>query len=399
MSQLKVGRCTITTPLIRSNRSKGTLEIQCMTSFVGESEELHGVARGLRNDLQAHIGELIPVVWDGPASITGYYVLRTADLQTINPGSRFDCTLTFDYVGSAQEICFESRIVAATAENDFSITTSEVTNAPPIGHKGYRVRESSSVSRGVAYEGTITVYRSLTLDDSGKVSKVYSLDPSDYYRGAATVSRRQTLIPEYGPIVGTEVFIESIEDIEITNGIVRFWIDGAAVPWVGFWDGTAWRDYAVFFLGEGLAAVSVWNYVAILKNNPEECILRYEGGAEGAVSLTVSLARGALGIGVVEASDVETRLGVYDALATEMTVTSNRSFYTAADGSGHKLGFISLRFFSSIPANGYIYVDDADRFDVFITNQLSGAATGNQAVALGAQYMSVQAEDVRSVLR
>lgn len=371
-----------------------------MTSFVGESEELHGVARGLRNDLQAHIGELIPVVWDGPASITGYYVLRTADLQTINPGSRFDCTLTFDYVGSAQEIRFESRIVAATAENDFSITTSEVTNAPPIGHKGYRVRESSSVSRGVAYEGTITVYRSLTLDDSGKVSKVYSLDPSDYYRGAATVSRRQTLIPEYGPIAGTEVFIEKPEDIDLSNGIVRFWIGNEAVPVAHceFWDGTAWRDYGLYFFA-GASAVTAWNYVAILKNNPEECILRYEGGTVGEISLTVSLKRGDLGVSCVMTSDISTALGVYDVLTTDMTVTSNRSFYTAADANGHKLGFISMLSFSSTTADGFIYKSAATRFDVFVTNQLASAPTGNQAAALGAQYMSVQAEDVRSVLR
>lgn len=398
LETLRVGRHVMYVECPKPNPTPEGLSLSGGILFEGGRGIRNQVARSHKLDLLTYKDNVVAIASYEFPEIDGWYRLRSIDLRVDGPWKMFPFTFELEFVGTKHSTRWESRIIGATASNDFSITTSEVTHAPPINHKGYEVRETTSVNRAVAYDDPIEVYRNLTLVDS-KISKLFSVDPNDFYRGASTVSRRDPLLPEYGPISGTVAHIESIEDIEITNGIVRFWIDGAAIPWVGFWDGTAWRDYAVFFLGEGLAAVSVWNYVAILKNNPEECILRYEGGAEGAVSLTVSLARGALGIGVVETSDVETRLGVYDALATDMTVTSNRSFYTSADSDGHKLGFISLRFFSSIPANGYIYIDDADRFDVFITNQLSGAGVGNQAAALGAQYLSAQAEDVRSVLR
>lgn len=356
------------------------------------------VARQHKRDLITYRDNVVAVVSSEFPEIDGWYRLRSIDLRVDGPWKIFPFTFELEFVGTAHDLRWESRIIGATADNDFTITTSEATHAPPINHKGYEVRETTSVSRLVAYDDPITVYRGLTLV-GGKISKLFSVAPNDFYRGASAVNRRDPLLPEYGPISGTIAHIENVEDIEITNDIVRFWIDGAAAPRVGFWDGTAWRDYVIFFVGEGGSAVTVWNYVAILKNNPEECILRYEGGATGAISLTVSLRRGDLGIACILTSDVSSTLGVYDGLNTNMTVTSNRSFYTAADGNGHKLGFISARSFSSTPLDGYIYKLASTRFDAFVTNQLSGAAVGNQAAALGAQYMSVQAEDLRAVLR
>ena len=365
--------------------------------FEGGRGVRNEIARSHKRDLITYRDNVVAVVSSEFPEIDGWYRLLSIDLRVDGPWKMFPFTFELEFVGTAHDLRWESRIIGATASNDFSITTSEVTHAPPINHKGYEVRETTSVNRAVAYDDPIKVYRNLTLVDS-KISKLFSIGPNDFYRGAATVSRRDPLLPEYGPISGTVAHIENIEDIEIGNGIVRFWIQ-AATPFIGFWDGTAWRDYGIFFVGEGSATVPVWNYVAILKNNPEECILRYEGGTVGAVSLTVALRRGDLGISVVLTSDVVTRLGVFDALTTNMTVTSNRSFYTSADAYGHKLGFVSMHSFTSVAVDGYIYVDGADRFDAFITNELSGAAVGNQAAALGAQYMSAQAEEIRAVLR
>lgn len=373
--------------------------------FEGPKGVRNQIARQHKLDLLSYQDNIVAVASSEFPEIDGWYRLSfpsykrqraSVDLRVDGPWKMFPFTVHLHYVGTANDLRFESRLIGATAENDFSIVTSEAIHAPPINHKGYEVRETTSVDRLVAYDDPIVVYRDL----DPITSKLWSVHPNDFYRGAATINRRNSILPEYGPISGTEAHIEAVEDIEITNGIVKFWIDNQAIPVAHceFWDGTAWRDYALYFFADA-GAVEAWNYIAILKNNPEECILRYESGTVGAESLTVSLRRGDLGVSCVMTSDISTALGVYDVALTNMTVTSNRSFYAAADANGHKLGFVSLHTFSSTPADGFIYVDPADWFDVFITNQLSGAATGNQELALASQYAHAQAEDIRAVLR
>ena len=393
---LRIGRHVMFVECPKPNPTPEGLSLSGGILFEGGRGIRNAIARQHKLDLLTYRDNVVAVVSSEFPEIDGWYRLRSVDLRVDGPWKMFPFTFELEFVGTKDSTRWESRLIGATAENDFSIVTSEAIHAPPINHKGYEVRETTSVSRLVAYDDPIVVYRNL----APITSKLWSIDPNDFYRGAASVNRRDPLLPEYGPISGTVAHIEAVEDIEITNGIVRFWIDNQPIPVAHceFWDGTAWRDYGLYFFADA-GAVEDWNYVAIMKNNPEECILRYESGINGAESLTVSLRRGDLGISCVMTSDISTALGVYDVLTTNMTVTSNRSFYTAADSNGHKLGFVSLNTFSSTPADGFIYVPAGDWFDVFITNQLSGAATGNQAVALASQYAHAQAEEVRAVWR
>lgn len=394
--QLQVGRTTLLTGIVQSSRSRGVLELECWhRPGTGISDDDHEVVRAIRNDLQGQIGDLIPLVWDGPAFLTGWYVLREAEVGTIDPGRAFPCNLTLEYFGSANEVKFESRLVGKVKTNDFSVTdsSSEPFVAPPP-HVNFDPRHATTTARKIAGESDLTVYRDVSL----AIDPKWSCEPEDWYIGAATVQRRMPLYPEMGPIGGTDGFFDALEDVELNNGAVRFWYSADGLFYVGFWDGTAWRDKGVYFVAEGLA-VPTWNSVAIIENRPEKCSLRYEGGTTGRVTLDVSLRRGAMGVSTLLTVDTAGTLGVYDALLTDVTVTSNRAVYTAADANGHKLILASPRAFGNTAADGYIWKASSTQFQAFVGMELSGAAVGNQAAALVLQYMAAVSENVRALRR
>lgn len=395
---IRVGRTYINAPFVRSNRLRDTLEIECWHHVDLHMDDSHAVARALNNDLHGQIGDLIAVHSDGPARLDGFYVLRQAEIETINQAGRFSCFLTLDYVGSSSDVLFESRLIGTVKENDFDLVEAdaEPIHAPPP-HTNYDPRHTTTVDRGVAYEDDLTVYRDVPFT----VDPKWGVEASDFYIGAATVQRREPLYPELGPIGGTQLFIEQPEDIKLTNGIVRFWMQDSGVATVAFWDGTAWRDKPLRFVAEGSAIVQI-DHVTILRNSPNRSTVRYYGtppSGNGRVSLDVTVQRGGLGMSCLLRSDASGTLGVFDANLTDMTVTSNRMAYSSADSNGHKLLFVTMHNYSNTAVDGYMFKNGTTRFDVFVGMELSGAGSGNQAADLAAEYAAALSEDVRAVKR
>jgi hypothetical protein len=379
---LGIGRSVIQTQLVRSERSTGELEIECW--HTPTAADPHAQVRELRNDLQGQIGDLVACTWDGPAVLSGFYILRAADIETV--GHRFTCNLALDYVGSANDLVFESRVVGKVKINDFNFTdaSSEPILVPPP-HRNYSPRHASTVSRLVEGSPDLVVYRDIDF----AIDPRYSVQPEDYYLGAAEVGRRGG-----EPIGGRNLFVDSFEDIELRNGIARCWLAADGVAWIGRWDGQ-WRDKPVVLVDEGVGQTD-WDHVAILSNRPERCVLRYSGGSK---QLDVSLRRGDAGVSILLTSDVAATKGIYDYALTDMTITSNRAVYSAADSNGHSLLFASTRTFSSAPLDGNIWKATTKRFDAFVALVLGGAVAGNTAVGLTAQYMAAVAENVRALGR
>lgn len=396
-----IGRREISFERVRLTwASNGVLALEGVVQFAPDHAQACEIARQHERDFRAMVAaeETLPVWHNDFPEIDGSYIVSDVVLPTASPYDFHLLRLELIRIGSSNDLTFESVVLGTVKENDFSVDVagSEPILAPPIGHTNYTPPSSyaSTVTRNVAYEGDITVYRDIDYD----VDPKWAVSARDANRGAATISRRTPLFPQYGPISGTSLFSAQLEDIEIQNGITRFWIDGIT-PWVSFWDGTAWRDQSVFFVGEASAAVSIWQHVTILDNRPERCSLVYEGSAGGSVKLYVSLRRGERGVSCVLTADSATRLGVFGSPLSAVTITSNRALKTAADANGHKLLFVSMRNFSNVSGDGYIYVDAATRFDVLVSAELASSAAGNTAATIGAQAASAVRETVRALPR
>lgn len=386
---LQIGRATIFTPFIRSSPLRDTLEIECWHYADDWMDDAHAIARGLKRDLQNHIGEVVPLVWVGPAEITGYYLLREAEVATISAAGRFPCRLSLEYVGSSNDLRFESRLVGAVQANDYSIAAADENHAPPIG-ASYEPAHSSSFVREVAYIGDITVFEDLTLP----TTKRWAVAPANYYDGAATIRRKDALYPEQGPISGVKAQNFGVEDIELDNGIVRFAIYGGA-PLFEAWDGTAWRNQP---LGLGVESEApVFQRVAILHNRPERCVLSYQApeSPSGVSHLEVALVRGERGFRCRLTRDLAGTLAASTGVAS--TFTSNRMVRTTADGNGHKVILATLETVSTTAATGTIAKASDTLLDFYAAVELSGAGSGNTAADLGAQYVAGVSESVRAV--
>lgn len=375
--------------------NNGSLSLEGVTQFAYDHDEACEIARQHERDFRGMIlsEETVPIWHDDMPEIDGYYTLTEVELPTASKYAFHLVRFELARVGSFNDLKFESVLQGTVKDNDFTITESgaEPIHAPPLGHENYAPRHSTTVTRNVAYEGDLTVYRDVDFDTDRK----WNCDPRNWFRGAAHISRRDPLFPQYGPISGTTLYDVELEDIEIGNGIVKFWVQPDAL-YTSFWDGTAWRDKPIFFVSEG-SAITTWNKVAIRDNRPERCALIFEGGTTGSVKLQVAVQRGDRGISCLLTSDASTTLGVFDAALTDMTITSNRAVYTAADANGHKLMFASMLTFSSTAADGYIFKATTTRFDAFVGMELSGAPAGNDAASLALNYAAALREEVRTL--
>lgn len=376
----------------------GALEIEGIAVFADKDrhDQACEIARMHKRDFSAMVDsrEVVPVVSEEFPEMNGFYRLTDFDLDSEVSFPFHPLTLELRRLGSANDLRFESRLIGTFKENDHSVTEagSEPLHAPPP-HTTYNPRHSTTITREVAYEGDLTIYR----DIDYSVDPTWSALPEDWYVGAATVRRRDPLYPQYGPVVGTSLFSAYLEDYELENGLCRF----AMVAGVGqleFWDEAAWRTFNLNFRAEG-GNFTNWDHIAILLNRPDRCIVVYEGADNGNVRLTVSLRRGDRGPSFTLTNDNSGTLGIQDASATAMTDQDPYMEYTSADANGHKLMFVSTKNYTATGASALMEKATTTRFDVGVMLQLSGAAAGNTNATMSNQYFAALAEEVRTVNR
>lgn len=376
----------------------GELVLIGVTRFAELHSDACEMARQHRRDFFAMIdaAEVVPVVHDDYPEINGFYILTDLDLDTAVPSPFHEIEFEFSRLGSSQDLRFESRLTGTVKTNNFSVTagSSEPVHAPPP-HTGYDPRHSTSITRTIAYDNDLTVYRDVDYDIDPKWSAL----PEDWYKGACVIERRDPLYPQYGPIAGESLYdVDEVEDIQIGNGMVRFWSTATDPAIFEVWDGTAWRDQPVTFQVGG-SPIAAFDHVAILDNRPERCALRYELGESGGgvTRLDVIVVRGERGIRTRLSRDASGTLGVSSGVAS--TNTSNYLLRTSADANGHKVLLVTMRSATFTGASGTISKTTTTTFDAYLSAELSGAGTGNQAAQLALQYAAALSEEIRALPR
>lgn len=375
--------------------NSGVLSLEGVVQFATYHAQACEIARQHERDFRGMIvsGETLPVWHEDFPEIDGFYVLTDIDLPTASPYAFHQVRFELSRIGSTNDLRFESVLLGTVRDNDYSITegSSEPMHAPPLGHQGYSPPHASQIVRNVAYEGDMTVYRDIDYD----IDPRWSVDAKDALRGAATIRRRQTLYPQYGPIAGETLYdVASVEDIEIGNGIVRFWATENLGVHFEAWDGTSWTDQP---LGLGIdLETPTFERVAILLNTPQRCALKYEYADpdSGMTEVKVTVIRGERGIRFQIDRDVSGTLAASTGVAS--TVTSNRIVRTT--GNPHKVFLATMRTPTFDAGTGTLAVTDTS-LDFFASVELSGAGAGNTAATLGPQYAASLREDVRELAR
>jgi hypothetical protein len=192
MATLRVGRVVL--PIVNdivSQRIPGGLKVTGWADPGVTGADASLTARTWRSDLIGHFEQrdIIPVVSDGVAVVSGFYRLTDEpEMETINPSWIYTFELELEYLGSSQDLKFESRNSGTVLTNDFSITAaaSEPVHAPPANHFAYDVATMPTfMTRSTSDGATLRVYRDVSFTADPK----WSVTPDNWYVGGCRVER------------------------------------------------------------------------------------------------------------------------------------------------------------------------------------------------------------------
>lgn len=311
------------------------------------------------NSLNA--GDLLAVTFTDKPERNGYYTIKTAAstyTEYLNDTVTADWTVTLGRLGSDSETDLQSRLTGAIRLNDF-VLTGERWHAPPIGHYGYYTGATNPTTMTrTGADGTITIYRTIPTG----VSPRWGCPPTSYLAG------RVRLTTTGGQeVYGTDVPLTAT-GWALTNGLVNITPTASAgVIDVQSYTAGAWHSKP-WNITIGGTNAATWNAATILRNDPEQCILRLIAArSPGRVTLDLTLRRGSRTVeGYLQSGSAAT-LAVYLATAETVTSFAGAGYVTATndDADGNHFVAGSARTFTS-HANGGVSKAAATALDFWL---------------------------------
>jgi len=395
MSDLTLGRLNLRETFSLSESVSGdgrTLALQGkeVTPLVSRAELLERKegALGLR-------GALLPARWEEKSELDGYYTVASASADYTDRFAQRLAWVTWQVTlrrhGADSDVDLESRLTGARRANDFSLV-GERWHAPPVGHYAYHTGSTlpSTMTRATA-DGLMTVYRGLPAG----VSPRWGCGVADYLRGRARV-----LSAGYER-VGTSYRVDAA-GWELVNGLVRVrpLVAGGSLEVAAF-TGGVWRPKA-WWVDVGGTQVARWESATILRNDPEQCIVRLveHRAPVGRAVLDLTLRRGSRFVeGYVQRGDSGT-LSVYLASAETLTDATSYVVRSSNDVDGNRVTAGSARNFD-VHVNGGITRTSSTAMDFYLGTVAGGssAVSGDQATHLRDQYIGALPETTGVVRR
>jgi hypothetical protein len=310
------------------------------------------------------VGVPVAVTFTDKPERNGYYQVKDASSTwTEYRGEMATATwkIGLERLGSAGEIDLQSRLTGTVRDNDFSLL-GERWHAPPIGHYAYYTGASNPTSMTrTGADGTITIYRSVPADTSPR----WGCDPSDYLAGRVRIN--DTAAASAYEVDGTDRPLPAA-DWALSNGLVNVTPSASA----GVLDVQAYTDGAwhskYWNIALGGSTVAAWDAASILRNDPEQCILRLTASRNpGRATLDLTLRRGSRFVEGYLQSGTSTTLAVY-LQAAETNTSFAASGYVAATGSdpdGNQFAAGSAHTFTA-HTDGGLSLADATALDFWI---------------------------------
>lgn len=350
------------------------------------------------DDVVALKGQLVPITFTHKTEMNGFYrVLEAQATYTkwVPEGvAALPWSLTLRRVGYAGDMDLEARLAGPqTRANDHS-ATGERWHAPNIGHVGYSAGSTlPNVVTRATTDGTLTVYRGVTVGLSPRWGTTAANALLGRVRFVDSLGRERVAIRADVAPTGWQVH----------NGLVRLEVNAANGNLiVSHWSGSAWqaKEFQVVYGTGPAVAMAVPDYVTLLRNDLECVSVRLTKSlAPGRITVDLTLRRGSRLAEVYVQHQFGTTLKLVRATAEATTASTGYLRATSADANGHRFVMGSARSFTADNVNGGLSKATTPTLDAFVAIERSGAATGDLAAQLFAQYLGVASETVQGVRR
>jgi hypothetical protein len=403
MATLTIGRVgadvTLTGPAQWSEQSNGTRTLTLEGDLVGSTL---ADTRALRDELAASkTDRTIPVTFDGDVSLDGFYRLIDVQVATMNvPGAgHVPFSVTLERVGTDADIVHRSILTTAVRANDHGIIAAESqpVHAPAGGHDAY-----SAVVGGLnrtSSDGVVRVYQSIT-----DTRPTWTSEVANWYNGAATISTGGYVRAGLSTPNDLTTWI-------LSNGLVRVTPNatGGRID-VEHYDGTQWETAKTWRVTITGADVGAWEWLSILRNDPEETTIRLQNSVTGGGhnTLDLTLTRGSRSVTgyvtIPTAASITIRLATGEAGATvtptgATTPVAVDAAANDADGNRYIVGAAATH--SSDTTLGGLSKSSVTELGFFVGSEIGGssAVSGDTSADICLQYLGLTAETVRSLKR
>lgn len=350
------------------------------------------------DDVVALKGQLLPITFTQKSELTGFYlVIDTTATWTrwvpegvgIMPWS-----LKIRRAGYAGDMDLEARLAGPQTRANDHAATGERWHAPNINHVGYAAGSTlPSVVTRTGTDGAMVVYRTLTVGVNPRWGTTAANALLGRVRFLDSLARER---------VATRVDLAAT-GWEVHNGLVRIQVNAANGNLIlSHWSGSAWqaKEFTVFHSTGPAVAMGVPDYVTVLRNDLECVTVRLTKSlAPGRITVDLTLRRGSRLTEVYVQHQFGTTLKLVRATAEATTAFTGYLRATAADANGHKFVVGSTRTFTADNVNGGLSKAATPTLDAYVAIEPSGAATGDQAAQLFAQYLGAASETVKGVRR
>jgi hypothetical protein len=351
-----------------------------------------------REDILSSVGSIVPVTFTAKTYLDGFYQIAdgTSSVEDWKDGMRVvPWSLTLRSLGTPDDTDLESRLSGAqTRANDFS-ATGERTHTPSLGALAYYAGTSvtGTVSRPCSDGGNLTTYRGVAL----AVSPRWVSAPAAYAGGRVRFTDSTGL--ERAGLSQTV----ATTGWTLTNGVVRLRPGSSGTFELSAWDGSAWEstEWTVRHQ-DPWVNVTAWTQLSLTRNDFETVSLRLvQSLSFGRLLVDVILRRGMRFVEIYVQRHAADRIGVVRTTGAAHTQTSGYVVANADDVAGNRSVVASARTFTADAAAGGVTKTATATLDAMVGVVLngSGAAAGDAAADLYAQYLGAAEERVKGVRR
>ena len=410
-----VGRMTFTSPrsinissVQDGSRNSVDRTINMSGTFVVDTVD---AGKRLRDELisMGNSNLVFPFTWTGDELIEGYCKLGSVsvDNERLATGL-FKYSVILEVKGRTSEMIFESNMTGSLLTNSHSITSTTYApmHALPVNAYNYYHAEAPVDGIRASSEGNVAIY----YDDNLRSSAAqWIVNPADYYKGAARIVIDNTTMTGY-------LAKNYPTGVTISNGIIRLTSgnqNNESRFTIEFYDNGVWgssREIS-FNTGSSKTEWNVWKTVQILRNEPQECVVRFttysDSNGDGRLVVDATIKRGAHHISLVANQGPTSDRAANSRI--NLQVTSNHDTFTddtgymiedTADSDGQKFIVGSPQGYTADVTDGedLIYISN-NQFKTFVgyVYNAGAPATIDTADAVRNQYLEGIYENVRLV--
>jgi hypothetical protein len=345
---------------------------------------------------------VVPVIWAADPKVDGYYRVREASFPMNEAAARYDdlFTATFELgrVAGLESALWESQLIGTTLTNNLGVTGSGFFGFPQgnvLGNPYTKPDVAADVTRPAEGFAMRLLFFSFF-----NVTPQWRMPLSDHYAGAATLEYADG--GTYRPVVGSALD-NAPTSFRLSNGLTRCTIrteSGEAELDVAHYDGSQWdaaKDYR--FEAVGAYTLKQFTHISVLRNSPEEVVIRLtpESHGEGLTTVDLWLRRGDRWVRGYLRSETARQWKILRDSAEAATTLTGGIRATSNDAAGNRFMLATTASGHDLTNGGVFLGSAGTTFDFGIGTELGGSgATGTNAATgtrgMIEQYFAAQSE-------